>query len=238
MAKSFSDHARDKLIELYNFHPNEVGCELKKQDPAAYAGYSITSCITYAINVISYAFEQVGKPGAAKHVRKLGKHGNELSHYLVTTHNWQGIYINPDVVHSIDASTEHSYSNIQVGKTCAYYKIPIKYRVVNYSPTPSSDPHFQKVNKTAPATPLNDVDVKILDKVDFGFGISRGAKHTWLFSSGYIYEVHWDEIGPKLYERTAFAAFGWLSGAIVVPPDRASLLTMSAQKCAARAHAP
>jgi hypothetical protein len=232
MPKSFSEYARDKLLELYNYHPHEVGSVLKAQDPAAYAGYSVTSCITYAINVISHAFEQVGNPAAAKQVRRLGKHGNELSHYLVTSHQWRGIYINPDVVHATDGSTEHSYSNIQVGKTCAYYKIPVTYRVVNYNPTPSTDPNFRKVNKKAPETPLNDVDVKILDKIDFGFGISRGARHTWLFSLGNVYEVHWDEIGSGLYERTAFAAFGWLSGAIVVPPDRTSLLTMSAQKCA------
>lgn len=234
MAKEFSDHAREKLVALYNHHDREVGSVLKAQYPDLYDGFTGTDCITYAINVISYAFKQLGKDSAAQKVRQLGKHGNELSRYLVNTHQWSGIYINPDVKHPIDADPEHAWSDHVVKKTCTYFSIPIKYRAVNYSPTPSDDPNFQKVNPKAAATTLNDVDVKILGKVDFGFGISRGARHTWLYSLGSVYEVHWDQVGAQLYERTALQAFGWLSGAIVVPPDRASLLTMSAQVCRRR----
>ena len=231
MAKTFSEIARDKLLDLYNNHSHEVGSELMKSDPTKYAGYTVTSCIKYGLNVISYAFEQQGKAEAAKQVRRLGKHGNELAQYLVNSHKWLGIYINPDVVHSLDASAEHSYSNHQVNKSCEYYHVPIKYRVVNYSPTPKTDKNFQKVNTKAPETALNDIDIAKLASVDFGFGISRGAMHTWLFSKGLIYEVHWDEVGSKLYENTPVKAFGWLSGAIVVPPDQASKLTMASQSC-------
>jgi hypothetical protein len=58
--------------------------------------------------------------------------------------------------------------------------------------------------------------------------------HTWLFSFGSVYEVHWDGIGSDLYERTPLEVFGWLSGAIVVPPDQANLLSLSAQTCRRR----
>jgi hypothetical protein len=231
MAKAFSDHAREKLMALYHHHEREVGSVLKAQNPDLYQGLSATDCITYAINVMGYAFKQVGDDATARKVQQLGKHGNELSRYLVTTHRWLGIYINPDVKHPIDADPEHVWSDHVVNKTCTYFSVPIKYRTVNFGPTPSADPSFQKVSPRAPATPMNDVDIKALSKVDFGFGISRGARHTWLFSLGNVYEVHWDQIGAQLYERTSLQVFGWLSGAIVVPPDRASFLTMSAQVC-------
>jgi len=42
MAKTFSDHARDKLLDLYNNHAHEVGRELKKFDPSTYASYAAT----------------------------------------------------------------------------------------------------------------------------------------------------------------------------------------------------
>ena len=238
MPKSFSEHAKDKLQDLYANHTNEVGVVLKQKDPVLYANYKATSCITYAINVISYALEKTGSSTAASRVRKLGEHGTELAEYLVSNHNWRGVYISPDVVHSVDGSGEHAHAYRKLGRSCDYYSIPIQYKVINYNPTPATDPNFKKVNPSKPETSLNDVDLKVLNAVDFGFGVSRGGMHTWLFSLGYVYEVHWDEIGSSLYERTVFSAFGWLSGAIVVPPDRAKLLTMSAQTCAARGRRP
>lgn len=58
-----------------------------------------------------------------------------------------------------------------------------------------------------------------LKRVRFGVGVSKGGRHTWLFSLGWVYEVHWDQIGPSLYEKSSFETYGWLSGAIVLPPD-------------------
>ena len=229
---TFSDHARTKLLDLYNDHSHEVGSRLKATDPAGYASYSSTNCITYAINVISYAFNQTGDSGAAAKVEQLrDKPGNQLSRYLVTSHQWKGIYINADTVHPRDGSREHTTAERKVNRSCTYYSIPVRYRVVNYRPTTRTEPAFQKLNKRAPLTRLNDADIRVLNRVPFGFGISRGAMHTWLFSMGRVYEVHWDEIGAGLYERTMLRAFAWLSGAIVVPPDRSSLLRMSSQRC-------
>ncbi|MGD8782902.1 MAG: hypothetical protein PVG75_00615 [Thioalkalispiraceae bacterium] len=230
--KKFSDYAYAKLIDLYNNHSHEVGSQLKAMDPAKYKSLKSTDCITYALNVMSYAFEQTGNKEAAKKVWSLGQHGNELAAYLVNQHNWKGIYINPDVNHPKDRSDEHTYSNYLANRSCKYYKIPLSYKVVNYNTTSKLHPSFQKLNTHLGETKLNLTDVKSLSKVKFGFGISRGGKHTWLFSNGKVYEVHWDSIGAGLYESMHISKYPWLSGAIVVPPDQALLLSKSVMlKC-------
>ena len=83
--KTFSDHAHDKLIDLFNNHSHEVGSELKKQDPNKYKDYKSTDCITYSLNVISYAFNKVGNTDAERRVWKLGGKGTDLAKYLVNS---------------------------------------------------------------------------------------------------------------------------------------------------------
>jgi hypothetical protein len=68
-----------------------------------------------------------------------------------------------------------------------------------------------------------------------GWGHSRGGRHTWLFSRGDVYEVHWDKVGADLYEASPLRGFPWLSGVIVVPHDQAGFLAIRAKlECAAR----
>lgn len=78
---------------------------------------------------------------------------------------------------------------------------------------------------------LNQLDLDAVKKIEFGFGISRGGMHTWLFSNGYVYEVHWEEEGANLYEKTDITLFPWQSNLIVVPPDAKGLLSMSVLNC-------
>jgi len=227
--KIFTYYAHEKLIDLYKNHSNEVGSELKKTNPKKYKSYSSTDCITYVLNVISYAFKKTGNKNAARRTWQLGKHGTSLAKYLVETHNWKGVYINPDTRHPNDAQSEHVYSSYLASKTCKYYKIPLKYKVSNYTVTPKTDPAFGKVTKSQKITTLNTIKISSLEKVKFGFGVSRGGKHTWLFSKGQVYEVHWNEIGASLYEASSLRNYQWLSGAIVVPRDQESFLSASAK---------
>ena len=230
--KQFSDYAFEKLTDLYLHHSHEVGSELLKLDPEAYKSYVATDCITYALNVIAYAFEQRGDSGAAKQAWQLGKHGTKLAAYLVKQHQWKGIYINPDVNQPLDGDSEHTYTHHLAVKTCNYYQIPLKYQVVNYAVTPKTHPAFGMLNKRNVATTLNSVDVASLKLVLFGFGVSRGGRHTWLFSKGNVYEVHWDGIGDSLYQASPLKTYPWLSGVIVVPPDQAHVLSVSSRlKC-------
>ena len=230
--KTFTDYAHEKMMDLFNNHSNEVGSKLNKKDPTKYKDYTSTDCITYTLNVISYAFKKTGNDAAARQVWKLGKRGTELAKYLVNTHNWKGVYINPDSKHPLDANPEHSYSSHLAMNTCKYYQIPLEYKVQNYTITPKTHPAFQKLNKSASISKLNTVDIASLEMVKFGFGLSKGGMHTWLFSKGKVYEVHWDKIGSELYEATAIRIFPWLSGAIVVPYDQTSHMAASTKlKC-------
>lgn len=104
---------------------------------------------------------------------------------------------------------------------------------MNYRPTPKSDPNFKQGiywhhrQKKEVETIENLVDINKLNAVKFGFGVSRGGMHTWLFSQGYIYEVHWDKIGKDLYEKTRVEDFPWLDSVIVFPPDQLNLMEKS-----------
>lgn len=229
---TYSDFAVEKLLDLYKDHSHEVGIQMKKLFPSKYKDYDSTDCITYALNVISYAFDKSGNTKTAKHVWSLGERGADLAKYLVSIHAWKGVYLNPDAKHPQDGASEHTYSSYLVDKTCKYYQIPMSYRVDNYNPTSKSHPSFKKVNRKAGVTILNKVDIESLEKVKFGFGISRGGKHTWLFSEGLVYEVHWDKVGIELYEASSLRTYPWLSGALVIPDDQASYLSnVSKVKC-------
>jgi hypothetical protein len=230
--KIYSDYAREKMVKLFNSHEDEVGSELKRQYPEKYKDYKSTDCITYSLNVISYAFEKSGNSEAAKHVWSLGRRGVDLAKYLVNTHSWKGVYINPDSVHPADAQAEHTFSSHLASRTCKYYQIPLQFRVDNYAPTPRTNPAYRQLNRNAGVTSLNKVDIASLEQVKFGFGLSRGGMHTWVFSKGKVYEVHWDKFGSDLYEATSLRRFPWLSGAIVIPGDQGAFLSASSKlKC-------
>jgi len=78
------------------------------------------------------------------------------------------------------------------------------------------------------------VSYAALKLVKFGFGLSKGGLHTWLFNEGKVYEVHWNELptSGNLYEATDLNRFMWNSGAIIIPKDQESkLATLSGLSC-------
>ena len=150
----------------------------------------------------------------------------------MTNHQWKAVYVNPDSKHPEDGNQEHAYSNVIANKKCSYYNIPLSYTVTDYRITPKTNPNFKKVNPHLSETKLNTLDITSLANIDFGFGISKGGLHTWLFSRGNVYEVHWDSIGKGLYEKTSLKKFIWLSGAIAIPADAAPKIEIASQlKC-------
>ena len=234
--KIFTDYALEKMMDLFHHHDHEVGSQLKKAEPEEYKNYQSTDCITYVLNVLSHAFREMGNDQSAGRVWQLGAHGTRLAKYLVKKHGWKAIYLNPDAVHPRDAtadavrrSEEHTYSSLIALKQHTYYDIPLEYAVQNYCVTPEDHESFQLLNKNKPVTQHNEADIASLEQVEFGFGISRGGMHTWLFSKGKIYEVHWNSIGDGLYEATPVRIFPWLSGAIIIPPEQAEHLAASAK---------
>jgi hypothetical protein len=213
MADLFTKYARQKALDLYQHHDHEVGSELYKEDPETYAGYQRTNCITYAMNCISYGFSRAGDNRAAREVWKHIVSGVNVISYLQTEHNWECIYINPDTRNPEDGDQEHPFSWYLVKKYHNYYKLPVSFTAVDYRPNTSEE-------ITSP-TQKNSKDIALLEAIKFGFGVSRGGVHTWVFVEGSVYEVHWYGIGDTLYEKTPLDEFGWLSGVIAVPPQTA-----------------
>ena len=204
---AYAEMIRQKEVE----YKKQVG----SQRPAGpeTAGKEKTDCITYVIKTLSKAFTQVGETDAAKTTRSLYEDGSDLAKYLVEQQDWTGYYWNPDVRHPSDNDSEHPSTYQEAQRTGLYYGIPITGYIINYRPH-------------KPATKLDRQGLDWLRKVKFGYGIARGARHTFLVSFAEIYEVHWEEIGDKLYSKTPLESpqWKWLSGAIVVPPGTTSLL--------------
>lgn len=159
----------------------------------------------------------------------LGEKGAELAKYLIRTHNWKGVYYNPDVNHPEDGSGEHISSYyLQVKRSCTYSvgKVPVSHAVTDYEPS------GVKVTSYLGPTKRKETDYNAFQKVPFGLGMSRGGSHVWIYSYGKVFESHWDkEAGNGLYTAINLRDFAWLSGIVVIPPDSHHLLNITKVKC-------
>ena len=233
--RTFSDYAYEKMLDLYRNHDHEVGSRLKEAQPELYRDRQSTNCIGYVLNVLKYAFQKIGNNAAAEEVSRLASHGTRVAAYLVRRQGWKGVFINPDENHPADGVYEHVLVTGNAQRKCEYYDIPVEYKATNYRTTGKFNPAFQTVSPRKGVTALDDVGYDALEAVGFGFGVSRGGKHTWLFSAGWVYEVHLDQVGKGLYEAIPLRNFSWLSGAIVVPGEQAPFLVSGVKlRCAAR----
>ena len=232
----FSDHCYNQMWNLFKNHDNEVGRYFKGNK----AGRSLTDCIIYVSNVLIYGHEKIGRSDRNSEIKKLGinlEDGSKLANYLVRTVGWNAHYWNSDVREPRDKQSEHPVSYKQVLGKKHYIpertNLPISGLIVDYNKTTKKN--TSKTIWTSipiPTLPVgipfpNSVTVSnentaILEKlsqVKFAFGLTRGGTHTFLFSYGEVFEVHWAEEGAKLYGKVAFTDYEWLSGALVVPPD-------------------
>lgn len=214
----FSDHATAKLLQLYNHHDGQVGSKLKESNPEAYRNYEATNCITYVKQVLLHAYRASGRDEFAqrleRHIAKVDQAGTKVASFLVSEDNWTGVFTNPDTTYPDDEAAE---ATRKLRRTCKYYNVPISFKLVDYAPGMNT--------KLEANEPLASIQYNRMVSVKFGFGCSAGGYHTWLYSYGYVYEVHYLEPpGPGLYERTMLSTFttrrGDLrSGALFIPPD-------------------
>lgn len=216
----FSTYAENKMWDLLKSHDDEVGSHFTGDRK----GRSLTDCITYVRKVLIYAYEQVGNKEIADAIRKTPADGVPLALYL-TSIGWHAHYWNPDVKNPRDKDSEHPVSYKKVLATGKYYSVPVSGLVVDYNKQDKT-PKKELVTAPSPSVPRY-VDVpadnmKIFErvsKVKFACCLARGGMHTFLFSYGMVFEVHWMEEGTRLYERSAFYAYGWNSGLLLTPPD-------------------
>lgn len=249
--KTFTEVALNKMWDLFKHHPNQVGSNrrkwlLKRGQPDDTRGRERTDCITYVKAVLVAAYEELGRKAFADGVKKaLGAKalGADLANYLVREVGWKAHYWNPDVNHPRDYDyVQNNYSYWNTLKHGVYYvgnyatKVPVSGYIVNYKPVPDyTNPRFEdkrlKVKHNYPTAPERGAFERFL-KVRFAFGLGHGGEHTFLYSEGHVFEVHWnamgddnysqhvDDDGDDLYERSPFELFPpWYSGIMVVPPD-------------------
>lgn len=171
----YSEEAYKKMIDLYNNHSHECGSQIISTCP----GKTPTDCITYVINVLSYAFEKSGDKAASSRVKELGKYGTGLAAYLVSDRGWKAVYINPDVNHPRDKKYEHVKTYNEVKAKLPYYNIPIDHIVVNYTPTSKSDPNFVSFKgkgMSVDPTDEDDSQMNELERSNSAWGY-REAEH-------------------------------------------------------------
>ena len=223
--KSLSHYALEQMLNLYHRRAGELSSQQRLINPALPESARPTGCITYALNVLSYAYNKADKVEAAAKVWELGKHGADLAAYLVTRQAWKGIYIKPDIVPASDNKTEAAYSNLLAARTGQYYNVPLCSQFLNQRPGLRDKSASFQLHPKHGLGFLDEVEISSLQSLRFGFGISKGGMHTWLFSRGDVYQVHCADNGTVIYEKRALQQYPWLNGVIVVPPDQVTQLT-------------
>lgn len=245
--RSLSTLALNKMWDLFKHHPNQVGSKrrewLRENGlPDDTAGRQTTDCIFYVIQVLKHAYNELGRRDVARRIGGLGKYGTQLADYLVRQLGWKAHYWSPDVNHPNDFNYEvHNHSYWNTLKRGVYHvgsyntNVPVSGYVVNYKPVADyMNPRYEdtrlRVKHNYPTTPERAAFERLL-RVGFAYGIARGGDHTFLYSDGYVFEVHYTAIGDDrysehvdadgddLYERSLFEEFAWQSGIMVVPPD-------------------
>jgi RHS repeat-associated protein len=232
--KSLSEHAYDKMMELFNHHDDEVGSEF----PGDKAGRKETNCITYVRNVLEYAYQKNGRKDIADAIHAMPKDGMQLARYLVTQ-GWRAHYWNPDVraprYMNGRPDAEHSFTYQEAVRTRKYYEVPVSGFIVNYNLVDKSMKKERIWVPTGPSIPGLNLPIPLPITIEYGgdkletfnrfkgvrfaYGLARGATHTFLYSYGDIYEVHWSKEKDDLYERSPFYDYEWLSGLMLTPPD-------------------
>lgn len=216
----FSDHCYNQMWELFKTPEDEVGSEFSGDK----RGRAITNCIIYVSNVLIYGHTKIGRSDRNEKIKQIGKvqqDGSKLANYLVREIGWKAHYWNPDTDFNGDRS-EHLVSYKQVLNKSHYLpnssNLPISGLVVNYN---KRDKTAKRIWVPTPVTvPISPIPLPIpvpvnvpadntailekLSQVKFAFGIARGGTHTFLFSYGEVFEVHWAQEGAKLYGKVVF----------------------------------
>ncbi len=234
----FSFEAAARLQSIYERdHSKEIGTKaweaLTPNQKKTYAHYKKTDCVTFALEVLIGALEQAGeKDGLSGLNRTVAKHdakGTKIAEYLVKSLGWVGVYVTPDLYRPAGNRDEHAEVYRHLSKTCRYYEIPISFLVTNYSPSAPTVPSLRFGDRQKEQTVKKLAPYMQLMSLEFGFGLSSGGDHTWLYSSGDVYEVHWSAWGKDggLYERTALSLWSFVDNVIVIPPDSVGRLEIS-----------
>lgn len=212
---------------------------------AANPGHHLVDCLSYARNVVEWAYRQTGDSPTANSLPM----GLKILEYLAKTKGWKGIYWSQDVVrprkeYKRDPATRarvekwenhtdyvDSYINAVKGhySPAGRYKIdvPVVACVVQFKPTPPSSQSRSYPSRLAAAgiaVPVASAALlQKLKRIRFGIVAGKGGKHNALLLSGIIYEVNYcvGPGSPALYHHGPFDAWAenWGPGIVVAPPS-------------------
>lgn len=215
-AKSFSDHALEKLRELYTNHPEQLGRQLwidfdhcrkgersgtdctlfdnYKEFDMKFKNWRRTDCQTYIQDVIRFSYEKIGRrdlyDGLSAYYKKNGITGTSMAKYLVTK-GWKAYLFSPDTENPYRTNYERIAKNSV--KTMNWWGVPLSGYFFNYAPT-------QRLQPGQKLTPLDAESLKRLGPVaniKFAACVFTAGYHTGVLSQGNILEVHWKNISEQ-----------------------------------------
>lgn len=210
--KSFSDYAHEKMWDLYKNRANYVG----RYYPYDKQGKEDTDCYTYVYQVLVYAYKKIGRPDVARQLGDYSRHGTSVAKYLISL-GWTGNYWNPDVDNPHDGDTKELRGSFYIAKRTgkSWGGTPVTGFIVNFRPSPQG---WIMWLRRIPPTTKNYGAFDRLSKVKFAYGITWKDRHTFLYSWGEVFEVHWDRI-DDVYGKVPFYTYEWNAGLMITPPD-------------------
>ncbi len=224
-SKTFGDHAKDMLQELFVSHEGQIGRKLwidfdncrnnktSETDCALFGNYKDfdtkfknwrrTDCQTYIQDVIRYAFEKTGRRdlynGLLAYYKKNGVTGTIMAQYLVKQ-GWKAYLFMPDTENPLDNNNEHTKKYRDALKTNKWWDVPLSGMIVNYKPT------LGKTN-TTPIDSDGTRKLAALAKVKFAACVFTKGIHTGILSEGSILEVHWKSISEQTTVDASYQTF-------------------------------
>lgn len=143
------------------------------------------------------AYKESGKRGTAL-LRALHEHADWTTVYFA---NEGGIGIGRFEA----VSTENLYP---AGNTPEAYQTPIDYYIRN-------------LHNSSERSTTSQENLDRLNNVRFAIGVVNSGRHTFVLSSGMVYEVHWGKgpSDPQLFEVSNLEEFmeSWESGVVAIP---------------------
>ncbi len=216
---TFSEYAEEKMLRLFNKHPNEYGRRLwiefescrdkNKQlqtECSLFDSYkdfetefgnlekwSRTDCISYIQNVIRYALEKIGKKALYKNI--YFALGTKMAADLVKL-GWKAYLFMPDTDNPYDKNPEHTQMYSKALKAKTWWNVALSGVIVNYKPTQN----YEDGNPVASKTVLDSAGIrklKALENVKFAACVFTKGIHTAILSRGSILEVHWRNVSEQ-----------------------------------------
>jgi RHS repeat-associated protein len=251
-AKSFSEYAEEKMWDLFQHHDDEVGSEFpgdKQGRKDTNCTIYVTNVLEYAFEKTGrkdiakriHAMKQASGVQIGELLLSLGWKAHYWNPDVREPRNDESP-VNPKTGVKIYGIKEHTSSYQYALKTHTYAQghLTLSGFIVNYGltshrtrtvwgvtviPNPLGVPGAVPVPYPDRYTPQDNIAVlNRFKQVRFAFLTSLSGWHNFLYSFGYVFEVHWTRQRDDLYQRSPFETWGGyangdLSGAAIIPPD-------------------